>query len=222
MTVDLMRAITGVRETDFRKEKRQMKTYGTIHLLSTGRLLAQAMLLAVLLTTMASCAPAPVSSPVTTAPETAPVETALPSTGQATETAETAVSEPSPAEVEVTSPGYGLEGPLLVVQLPDSSIVFISLDGQQAPIAAEAPKGLFATGFGRHALQDGPMIYARSAWVQPAYYVNDTLSGTVLSLEFIPPATNSLAVRSLTDSIEPVDPPAGCLFCPLVKQRLLT
>jgi hypothetical protein len=44
MTVDLMRAITGERETDFCKEKQQMKTYGTIHLLITGRLLALAML----------------------------------------------------------------------------------------------------------------------------------------------------------------------------------
>jgi hypothetical protein len=209
MMVDLMWVITGEREIAFSKEKQQMKTHGTIHLLTTGRLLALAMLLTILLTTLASCAPAPVSSPVTAAPETAPVGTALSSTGQAMEKAETAISETSPAEIEVTSPGYGLEGPRLVVQLPDNSIVFVSLDGQQAPIAAEAPKGLFATGFGRHAMQDGPMIYARSAWVQPDYYVIDTLSGKVLPLEFIPPATNSLAVRSLADSIEPVDPPAS-------------
>jgi hypothetical protein len=139
----------------------------------------------VVLSLLASCARLPVSPPVT------------------------AASETSPAETEVTSPGFGLEGPRLVVQLPDSSIVFVSLDGQQTPIAAESPKGLFATGFGRHAMQDGPMIYARSAWVQPAYYVIDTLSGKVLTLEFIPPATTSLAVRSLTDSIGPVDPPAS-------------
>lgn len=179
-----------------------MKTPETIHLVSTGRLLARTMLLTVLLTLLASCASLPVSSPVTAAPETAPVETAL-----ATETPETAVSETSPADIEVTSPGYGLEGPHLVVQLPDSSIVFVSLEGQQAPLVAQAPKGLFATGFGRHAMQDGPMIYAISAWVQPAYHVIDTLSGKVLPLEFIPPATSSLAVHSLTDSIAPVDPP---------------
>lgn len=143
------------------------------------------------LSLLASCARLPVSPPVT------------------------AVSETAPAETEVTSPGFGLEGPRLVVQLPDSSIVFVSLDGQQAPIAAESPKGLFATGFGRHAMQDGPMIYAHSAWVQPAYYVIDTLSGKILPLDFIPPATNSLAVRSLTDSSEPVDPPASLAWATL-------
>ena len=162
-----------------------MKTNGTIHFWITGRRLALTMLLTVLLSMLVACAPAPASSPVAAASETASVET------------------------EVTSPGFGLEGPRLVVQLPDNSIVFVSLEGEQAPLVAESPKGLFATGFGRHAMQDGPMIYVYSAWVQPADYVIDTSGGTIFPLAFIPPATSSLAVRSLTDSIEPVDPPAS-------------
>jgi hypothetical protein len=33
-----------------------------------------------------------------------------------------------------------MEGQRLVVQLPDSSIVFVSLDGQQAPIGFHYPR----------------------------------------------------------------------------------
>jgi hypothetical protein len=92
---------------------------------------------------LASRASATVSPPVTAVLETAPVETAL-----ATETAETPFIETSPTQTDVTSPGYALEKPRLVVQLPGSSILLVTLDGQQTPIAAEAPKGLFASGFG--------------------------------------------------------------------------
>lgn len=178
-----------------------MKTYRTIHLLATGQHRALAILITLLLTTLGSCARGPHSSNVTAALENVPAETRI---AQTTKAAETAVLETSPAQTEVTSPGYELERPRLVGQLPDSSIAFVSLEGQQAPIIAEAPKGLFAAGFGRHAMQDGPIIYARSGLVQPAYYAIDTLAGMVFPLEFIQQDTHSLAVRPLTEGANPL------------------
>jgi hypothetical protein len=174
-----------------------MKTKQSLFLLNTRRLPFLALLLTVQLL-LAACAGQAMPSTVTAVQETA--------TTPATETAEPAVSATSPAETEVIPTGTGQAGPRLVVQLPDNSIAFVSLDGQQTPIAASAPQGLFAAGFGRHAMQDGPLIYARSGWVQPANYVIDTVSGKVSPLTFLQQDTHGLAVRPL---MEGVDPPAS-------------
>jgi len=96
--------------------------------------------------------------------------------------------------VDAHSPAADLPpGPRLVVQRPDNSIRYITLDGASAVLVSDAPASLIPPGF----MADGPMIYVRQ-WYGNSYAL-DTLLGQLFPLDFIPPDSSPLAVRPLTE-----------------------
>jgi hypothetical protein len=99
------------------------------------------------------------------------------------------------------SPGAGLpQGPRLVVQRPDDSIQYVSLDGTSAVLVADAPASLLPAGFDRLPMTDGPQVYVRQS--SGGLYVLDTKLGCLFPLDFVPSPSPPLAVRPISE--EPV------------------
>jgi uncharacterized protein YraI/WD40 repeat protein len=104
-------------------------------------------------------------------------------------------------DADVLSPGANLPpGPRLVVQRPDNSIQYVSLDGTSATLVTEAPASLRPSGFGDAAMTDGPQSYVRQ-W-SGDLYVLDTPVGQLIPLDFVPSTGSPVAVRPISE--EPV------------------
>jgi hypothetical protein len=109
------------------------------------------------------------------------------------------------------SPGVGLPpGPRLVVQRPDSSIQYVTLEGTSAVLVADAPASLLPAGyggvpFGGAPMTDGPMVYVRQ-W-SGGLYVLDTILGQLFPLDFVPSAASPVAARPLTEGLLPEGAP---------------
>jgi hypothetical protein len=116
-----------------------------------------------------------------------------------------------PAGEDWHSPGAELpQGPLLVVQRPDDSIQYVTLDGLSAVLVAEAPSSLLPAGysgvpFGGTPMGDGPIVYIRQ-WGGDAFYALDTLVGQLYLLDFVP-LNVPVAVRPLTEGLWSGDAP---------------
>jgi hypothetical protein len=96
-------------------------------------------------------------------------------------------------------------GPRLVVQRPDGSIQYVSLDGSSAVLVAAAPASLLPAGFDHLPMTDGPMVYLRQ-WAG-GLYVLDTPVGRLIPLDFVPSPASPLAVRPVTDGLLPEGQP---------------
>jgi len=117
-----------------------------------------------------------------------------------------------PAGDDWRSPGAELltSGPRLVVQRPDGSIQYVTLEGTSAVLVADAPASLLPAGyggvpFGGAPMTDGPMVYARQ-W-SGGLYVLDTILGQLFPLDFVPSAASPVAVRPLTEGLLPEGAP---------------
>jgi uncharacterized protein YraI len=100
------------------------------------------------------------------------------------------------------SPGANLPpGPRLVVQRPDNSIQYVSLDGNSAILVTEAPASLRPSGFGDISMTDGPQIYVRQWW--GGLYVLDTPVGQLIPLDFVPSRGSPVAVRPISEEAVP-------------------
>jgi len=108
---------------------------------------------------------------------------------------------------DVHSPGAELPpGPRLVIQKPDNSIQYVTLDGSNAVLVSDAPSSLLPAGyggvpFGGAPMTDGPMVYVRQ-W-SGGLYVLDTPAGSLIPLDFIPSPSSPLAVRPITEGLPP-------------------
>jgi hypothetical protein len=115
-----------------------------------------------------------------------------------------------PASEDWHSPGAELpQGPLLVVQRPDDSIQYVTLDGLSAILVAEAPSSLLPAGysgvpFGGAPMMDGPIVYVRQLW--GGLYALDRILGQLFPLDFVPPPS-PVAVRPLTEGLLPEGAP---------------
>jgi uncharacterized protein YraI len=104
------------------------------------------------------------------------------------------------------SPGAHLPpGPRLVVQRPDNSIQYVSLDGTSAILVDEAPASLRPSGFGDMTMTDGPQTYVRQWW--GGLYVLDTPVGQLIPLNFVPSPASPVAVRPISEDPVPEGQP---------------
>ncbi len=117
-----------------------------------------------------------------------------------------------PAGEDWRSPGAELlpSGPRLVVQRPDGSIQYVTLEGTTAVLVADAPLSLLPAGyggvlFGGTPMTDGPMVYVRQ-W-SGGLYVLDTILGRLFSLDFVPSVASPVAARPLTEGLLPEGAP---------------
>jgi hypothetical protein len=115
-----------------------------------------------------------------------------------------------PASEDWHSPGAELpQGPLLLVQRPDDSIQYVTLDALSAVLVAEAPSSLLPAGysgvpFGGAPMMDGPIVYVRQLW--GGLYALDRILGQLFPLDLVP-APSPVAVRPLTEGLWPGDAP---------------
>jgi hypothetical protein len=116
-----------------------------------------------------------------------------------------------PASDDWHSPGAELpSGPRLVIQRPDNSIQYITLDGTSAVLVSDAPASLLPAGyggvpFGGAPMTDGPAVYVRQ-W-SGGLYVLDTILGQLFPLDFVPQVVSPVAVRPLTEGLLPEGAP---------------
>ena len=116
-----------------------------------------------------------------------------------------------PAGDDWHSPGAELLSELRpVVQRPDSSIQYVTLEGTSAILVADAPASLLPAGyggvpFGGAPMTDGPAIYVRQ-W-SGGLYVLDTILGQLFPLDFVPQVASPVAVRPLTEGLLPEGAP---------------
>jgi hypothetical protein len=109
------------------------------------------------------------------------------------------------------SPGAELTNdPRLLIQRPDDSIQYVTLDGSSAVLVAEAPSSLLPAGYsgvpyGGAPMMDGPMVYLRQ-W-SGGFYALDTKLGVLFPMDFIPFPSPLLAVRPLTEGLLPEGAP---------------
>jgi len=114
---------------------------------------------------------------------------------------------------DVHSPGAALPpGPRLLIQRPDNSIQYVTLDGSSAVLVSDAPPSLLPAGysdvpFGGVPMTDGPAVYVRQ-W-SGGLYVLDTILGQLFSLDFVPSPSPPLAVRPLTEGKLPEGAPVS-------------
>jgi hypothetical protein len=117
-----------------------------------------------------------------------------------------------PAGEDWRSPGAELpQGPLLVVQRPDDSIQYVTLDGLSAILVAEAPSSLLPAGysgvpFGGAPMMDGPIVYVRQ-WGGSGLYALDRIMGQLFPLDLVPSPFSPVAVRPLTEGLLPEGAP---------------
>jgi hypothetical protein len=106
------------------------------------------------------------------------------------------------------SPGAILPpGPRIVVQRPDTSIQYVTLDGTTAVLVAQAPASLLPAGFDGLPMLDGPGVFVRQ-W-GGGFYVLDTKLGELFPLDFIPSPVPPVAVRPLTEEAPSEDHVVG-------------
>jgi hypothetical protein len=116
-----------------------------------------------------------------------------------------------PASDDWHSPGAELlSEPRLVVQRPDDSIQYVTLEGTSAVLVADAPASLLPAGyggvhFGGAPMTDGPAVYVRQ-W-SGGLYVLDTILGHLFPLDFVPSVASPVAVRPLTEGLLPEGAP---------------
>jgi hypothetical protein len=97
-----------------------------------------------------------------------------------------------------------------VIQRPDNSIQYITLDGTSAVLVSDAPASLLPAGyggvpFGGAPMTDGPAVYVRQ-W-SGGLYVLDTILGQLFPLDFVPQVVSPVAVRPLTEGLLPEGAP---------------
>jgi hypothetical protein len=116
-----------------------------------------------------------------------------------------------PVSEDWHSPGAELlSEPRLVVQRPDSSIQYVTLEGTSAVLVADAAASLLPAGyggvpFGGVPMTDGPAVYVRQ-W-SGGLYVLDRILGQLFPLDFVPPVGSPVAVRPLTEGLLPEGAP---------------
>jgi hypothetical protein len=132
-----------------------------------------------------------------------------------------------PASEDWHSPGAELpQGPHLVVQRPDDSIQYVTLDGLSAVLVAEAPSSLLPAGysgvpFGSGTpMIDGPIVYVRQLW--GGLYALDTKLGQLFPLDFVPPPSPPVAVRPLTEGPLPEGAPISLAWGEFFAARTAT
>ena len=136
------------------------------------RLARFALLLALLATLSVGTA---CSSTLVVADELASTERAA-AADERSQTQQGSPSEDLEAEGDWHPPGADLPpGPRLVIQNPDHSIQYVSLDGSRATLAANAPASLLPAGLGGIPMTDGPMVYVRQH--SGGLFVLDTKTG---------------------------------------------
>ena len=91
-----------------------------------------------------------------------------------------------------------------MVQKPDNSIQYVTLDGSTAVLVADAPSSLRAAGYGGVPLggapmTDGPIVYVRQLW--GGFYALDTKLGQLFPLAFVASPSQPVAVRPLTEGL---------------------
>jgi hypothetical protein len=105
------------------------------------------------------------------------------------------------------SPGAELTNdPRLLIQRPDDSIQYVTLDSTSAVLVAAAPSSLLPAGYsgvpyGGAPMTDGPIVYVRQ-W-SGGLYALDTIVGALYPLDVIPSPSPPVAVRPLTEGLLP-------------------
>jgi len=123
------------------------------------------------------------------------------------------------------SPGAALPpGPRLVIQRPDNSIRYLTLDGSSALLVSDAPPSLLPAGYssvpiGGAPMLDGPIVYVRQ-W-SGGLYALDTLLGQLFPLDFVPPPL-PVAVRPLTEGLLPEGAPISLAWGELSASHVAT
>jgi hypothetical protein len=111
-----------------------------------------------------------------------------------------------------------------MIQRPDDSIHYITLDGSSALLVSDAPASLLPAGYsgvpiGGAPMLDGPIVYVRQ-W-SGGLYALDTLLGQLFPLGFVPPPS-PVAVRPLTEGLLPEGAPISLAWAELSASHVAT